>query len=465
MKFKDIIEGRRVEPFSGKQLELIDRGLKWNSPTDFYTNDLEGYEDSKTYGVYKYLSFKWAKIPKSQEELVRIGQFYRNGKDFRDHDKQNAILAFNDKEVWNKIKPHWSENHYDKKTEEFIQKSQKQYGMPDPNRPGHLIPRFNYDKLREVGIDVIDVKMPKIPIGSLHCNLHNIDFPVDNPTGIGQHLRPGRERSGCPLCRRDFQKLNAEVHHPKITKDEWVEKFIKNTANQYPTTSKYSGQPKYDYTDAWLSFRETEKRGTETIIHNIKCKIHNEFFAKDGIMCKSHVAGQSGCSKCNGSESIGEDRLNSILVDLYGQDNVKKQEKNVSALTFKGGQLRFDRYVNINGSEIYFEFDGSQHFRRSVKFHKDMINFYEGVARDIIKNNYCQRNNIKLIRIGYADSNNMEIEIKNALENPSQMVLSSRYPQLGWNTPDMKNNDPYLYRYLKQFKVIEESGLKLMNLI
>ena len=33
------------------------------------------------------------------------------------------------------------------------------------------------------------------------------------------------------------------------------------------------------------------------------------------------------------------------------------------------------------------------------------------------------------------------------------------------NRTDFRNNDPELYRYLKQFKVIGESDLKLMNLI
>ena len=59
----------------------------------------------------------------------------------------------------------------------------------------------------------------------------------------------------------------------------------------------------------------------------------------------------------------------------------------------------------------------------------------------------------------------METEIRDAIDNPSQLVLSTNYPKLGWNTSDMKNSDPYLYRYLKQFKVLGESELKLINLI
>ena len=185
-----------------------------------------------------------------------------------------------------------------------------------------------------------------------------------------------------------------------------------------------------------------------------------------GISAKTHAAGHSGCPKCNGSESIGADRMNGILIKIYGSQLDVEKEKDFPGLVFQGGPLRFDRYVEKNGEKICFEFDGGQHFEHVRYFHTDdEMNFFKSVAHDLTKNNYCKRNNIKLIRIGYRDSNNMENEIKNALENPNQMVLSSKYPKLGWATPDMEKNDPYLYRYLKQYKVLGESELKLMNLI
>jgi hypothetical protein len=157
--------------------------------------------------------------------------------------------------------------------------------------------------------------------------------------------------------------------------------------------------------------------------------------------------------------------MNGILNNLFGQENVTKVNKNLNNLTFKGGKLRFDRYVEINGDTVFFEFDGGLHFNMTKRYHNDEYVFYAGIARDIIKNNYCKQNNIKLIRIGYKDSNNMETEIINAVGKSDQMVLSTNYPKLGWNTPDMKNNNPELYRYLKQYRLLGEGELKLMNLI
>lgn len=473
MKFSDILEGRRIEPFSEKQLDILSRGNRWKSRTDFFINDPEGYEEMKIQGLSKTLGFQWNKIPKSDEELLRISKNYKNDRDLKDNDRGIWELLIKNPTLYKKISDYWTSKHYGNRTADFIKQSEKKYGMANPNNPIKTIPRFNYDKLKELGIDFTNTKNQTIPTNSLFCNYHKIYFPPI-PITLGHHLGSGMvstaERSGCPECAKDVHKITGELSKPKYTKDEWIEKFKQNSANRYPSYSDDRDKLKYDYSESYVTNNEVkigDRIRTKARIHNIKCKIHNHTFAKgeDGILCSAHAAGETGCKKCAGNESIGEDRMNGILINIYGEDNVKEQEKNISGLTFKGGQLRFDRYVNVDGKEIYFEFDGGQHFRMTINFHKDMIGFYESIARDTIKNNYCKRNNIKLIRIGYKDSNNMEEELKNALQNPNQMVLSTNYPQLGWNTPDMKKNDPYLYRYLKQYKVLGESELKLMNLI
>jgi hypothetical protein len=470
MKFKDIFEGRRTEPFSEKQLDLINRGLKWNSPTEFYVNDFEGYEESKTYGVYKYLSFKWAKIPKSNEDLITYGRNYKNAKEFRIFDKQSAELVLRNPEVREKLDDFWSGKHYDNRTEEFIKSSEKKHRMDDPNFPNDvskLIPRFDYTRLRMVGLDASNPKSQKIPPNTLYCKEHNIYFP-DEPKSINNHLYS--DNGDCPICTTQNKSLLAKMASNTYSKDEWIEKFKLNPANRYPSDSDKKDELKYDYTRSWFDSVEDVKGSgyrTFTRVHDIRCKIHDELFATgDGIRATTHARGQSNCPKCSGSESIGEDRLNGVLINIFGgQDNVYKQ-LTVPGLTFRGGALKYDRWVKKDGKIICFEFDGGQHFKRASNFQKTDTDFYIQVARDIIKNNYCKRNDIKLIRIGGdRDANNLENEVKLALENSSQMVLSTNYPKLGWNTPDMEKNNPELYRYLKQFKVIGESELKLMNLI
>lgn len=470
MKFSDILEGRRTEPFSEKQLELIDRGLKWNSPTEFYINDLEGYEDSKTYGIYKYLSFKWAKIPKSNEDLISYGRNFKNAKEFRIVDKQNAELVLRNPEVREKLDDFWSLKHYDNRTEEFIKNSEMKHRMADPNFPNDVnksVPKYDYTRLRFVGLDASNPKSQKIPIDTLYCKEHKIYFP-NEPKNIDNHLRS--YGGDCPMCTTENKSLISKMASKTYTKDEWIEKFKLNPSNRYPSNSKQKDELKYDYSRSWFETVEDVVGSgyrTFTRVHDIRCKIHDELFATDnGIRATTHARGQSNCPKCSGSESIGEDNMNGILIKIFGDgENVKKQ-LHFPGLTFKGGALKFDRWVKKDGKIICFEFDGGQHFKRAVNFQKTDVDFYTQVARDTIKNNYCKRNNIKLIRIGGdKDANNMENEIKLSLENPEQMVLSSNYPKLGWNTPDMEKNNPELYRYLKQYKVLGESELKLMNLI
>lgn len=461
------------ERYSTKQqLELINRGLKWKSATDFFINDPEGFNESIKQGVREYLGRQWAKIEKTPEDLLYYGKQYKNSENYKINDKFNFNLSKSNDEVMNQLNKFWEGNHYSQTLDDLIKRSEDKFKMNDseyPNDVSKLVPRFNYDKLLQTGLEFDVNNRQVIPPNTIYCKKHNVYFPETSKL-ITRHLEKG-EHSGCPLCGNEVHStLRTLESESRSIEDFWKPKFIENSANRFPSDSDYKDELKYDYSESWLELKTSKSNDSKnvkryTFIHNIKCKIHNVIFATDGVRAKQHAAGRSGCPKCSGSESIGEDRMNGILISLFGtQDDVKKQ-KVFPGLAFQGGPLKFDRYVEINGEKICFEFDGGQHFLMNSYFYKDHIEFYKSIAHDILKNNYCKRNNIKLIRIGYVDSNNMEDEIKVALENSSQMVLSSRYPELGWNTPNMEKNDPYLYRYLKQFKVIEESDLKLMNLI
>jgi hypothetical protein len=461
------------ERFSTKeQIDLINRGLKWKSATDFLVNDPEGFRDSVKYGVREYLGRQWSKIEKTREDLLYYGKQYQNSESYKLNDIYNFKLTKSDNELMDELNKFWSESYNNRILNDLIKRSKEKFKMDDienPNDISKLVPRFNYDKLLQTGLEFDENHRLLIPPNTIYCKRHHIYFP-EEPKLTHRHLEKG-EHSGCPKCgKEELATLRTLESESRTIESFWKPKFIENSANRFPSISKRNNELKYDYSKSWLELRDVKSNDTEnvkrsTFIHNIKCKIHKITFATDGIRARTHAVGRSGCPKCSGSESIGEDRMNGILINIFGtQDDVKKQ-KVFPGLIFQSGLLKFDRYVEVGNKKICFEFDGEQHFYKNLYFHKDDIGFYKSIAHDTVKNNYCKQNNIKLIRIGHLDSNNMEIEIKNALENPSQMVLSSRYPQLGWNTPDMKKNDPYLYRYLKQYKVIGESDLKLLNLI
>ena len=68
--------------------------------------------------------------------------------------------------------------------------------------------------------------------------------------------------------------------------------------------------------------------------------------------------------------------------------------------------LRFDFGIYQNGKLIaLLEFDGAQHYEYVPYFHKTISGFKRAQERDRLKNKYCLKHNIPLIRIPYWDLN------------------------------------------------------------
>jgi hypothetical protein len=130
---------------------------------------------------------------------------------------------------------------------------------------------------------------------------------------------------------------------------------------------------------------------------DIICLEHGNFKQ----MPHSHLSGV-GCPKCQ--ESKGEREIRKILefnnLEYISQHSFKD--------CFYKNELRFDFYLpKLN---ICIEYDGEQHFR-PVDFYGGEENFKIQKSRDLIKSNYCNLNNIKLIRISYKD------DIKNIIKD------------------------------------------------
>ena len=107
-----------------------------------------------------------------------------------------------------------------------------------------------------------------------------------------------------------------------------------------------------------------------------------------------------GCPKCNSSK--GEKRINIFLTD--NNINFNDQYK-FDDCRFKR-PLPFDFYLPDHN--ICIEFDGIQHHEFTEFFHKIEERFLEQKSKDQIKNDYCQDEGIKLIRIPYWDEKNIE---------------------------------------------------------
>jgi hypothetical protein len=122
----------------------------------------------------------------------------------------------------------------------------------------------------------------------------------------------------------------------------------------------------------------------------ILCPEHGTFFQSP----KRHLTG-SGCSKCVSSK--GETKISSIL----DKNNVQY----ITQHTFKECKLKrplkFDFFL-INNN-IAIEYDGEQHFKPLSIFGGEKV-FNLQKIKDQIKNDYCKKNNIILIRIKYDEN-------------------------------------------------------------
>ena len=167
-------------------------------------------------------------------------------------------------------------------------------------------------------------------------------------------------KRGCPICEGNMKLTTEQI------------KFIFNRIHKN----------KYDYS-------LVQYRGDKIKV-KIICSIHGVFEQKPCI----HKIG-SGCPKCN--ESKGEKEISKFL-DMHKIDYIS-QKKFSECLDQK--ELVFDFYLpNVN---TCIEYDGEQHFESNVFFGGDK-RLEDQKRKDEIKNDFCEKNNIKLIRIKYDEN-------------------------------------------------------------
>lgn len=186
--------------------------------------------------------------------------------------------------------------------------------------------------------------------------------------------------SGCKKCHdRTFNRKDLESHILSINDNQ---KLL------------------YDYIDIHYNFRET----SQTFIE-INCKKCKKIF----IQNLSNHKNNSGCPNCAKSEaeSKGIKLIKSYLEEL--------EVIFLTEITFKdcinpitGYKLRFD--IFIESLNCCIEFDGQQHFIE-IDYFGGREELEKNKYRDKLKNEYCLKNGIHLIRINYKE------DIKNVLKN------------------------------------------------
>lgn len=145
----------------------------------------------------------------------------------------------------------------------------------------------------------------------------------------------------------------------------------------------------------WTVLYKTNKRNTGGVIYwHCKCECGKE---KD-VLGTSLRSGRSLSCGLHSNISKG----NVKIADILDEANIfyEIQKKFVTCKDIK--ELPFDFFVN---NEYLIEYDGQQHFK------KDSIFDYEYTHKhDLLKSQWCKKNNIPLIRIPYTHYKDLKLE-------------------------------------------------------
>jgi hypothetical protein len=180
---------------------------------------------------------------------------------------------------------------------------------------------------------------------------------------------------GCRLCG-----INSRIEKLFINKDIFIERAAKIHGNTY-------------------NYDNVEYKSSTTKI-DIKCNICTLLFKQTPA---SHLQ-KRGCPKCRFSQ--GEKRIEKFLKDhniFFISQKIFKDLKGI-----RGGYLKFDFYVPEKN--LCIEYDGEQHTDIKSKYWSETM-----VQNDTIKDLYCIKNKIKLLRISYLDKERIESIISSTL--------------------------------------------------
>ena len=175
-------------------------------------------------------------------------------------------------------------------------------------------------------------------------------------------------RSNCPKCSSELRR---------ISQAETTENFLTKCINLNLQEN--------------FSFEKVNYINNRTNII-ITCKIHGDFSRNPDTFLRT-----KSCPKCikkfSGEEIISQ-YLESSKINFIKQYKFK----NCKGLRNK---LPFDFW--LPDFNICIEYDGRQHFDKSSKFYSEEL-----IKCDHIKNEYCSKNNINLIRISFLDKMNIQ---------------------------------------------------------
>ena len=243
-----------------------------------------------------------------------------------------------------------------------------------------------------------------------------------------------------PFLQRPHSHLRGDGCGKCVGKNRTTDEFIQAAKKVHNEKRKINEKEPYNYSE--VHYVDTR---TKVVII---CDEKYENGEKHGPFLQtpnSHLRGD-GCPICN--ELKGETNIKLIL----SKNNIEfiPQYQYEDCTSFKKSNvnkicklLSFDFYLSKLNTLI--EFDGPYHFNK--KFSSN--DFMSQVLNDREKNNYTKLKGIKLIRISYLDSDNIEEEIRNGLLSKDQIYLSKSYSnhKTGWVDDNFQPTTKFIKKY------------------
>ena len=201
---------------------------------------------------------------------------------------------------------------------------------------------------------------------------------------FGGDLKSGKITS-CKCNQKVIAKKNAEIYLSQYTKETKRMKDLTNQTFGYLTV-----------------LYPTKKRKCRSIVWHCKCKCGNECDISSNLLLGNHTH-SCGCL----TKSLGEIKIEELLKqnDIY-YEKEKKFTSCVSPIN-DNYKLRFDFYIN---NSYLIEYDGKQHYEAEGYGWDTKEKLKETQIRDKLKNEWCKKNNIPLIRIPYTHLNDLCLE-------------------------------------------------------
>ena len=302
--------------------------------------------------------------------------------------------------------------------EDFIKKAEEKWGKET----------FDYSKLTYNGSEE--------PVTNIICHKLDDNGVEHGPFSVkrAQHFLNNTHCNKCAQVNKSLAQANKS-----LTKQE----FLDRARNLHQLKN---GKPKYTY--------EKVENLKIPLIHSkqeviVTCPNHGDF----SIIASYHLYNRIGCTLC--STSKGEDDMMRYLFTL-GYDTIYNKTFDDCTNSWKGlrcYKYKFDAYSEELNT--VFEFDGEYHFLNVRNLPEQK--FKLRVLDDRVKNQYCRKRGIKLVRIAYTDMKDIKGQIDKALKSNKMLWLSDNYPtDKGWRDKSIRNK-------VDINKPITESKLSLIN--